>query len=188
MTKKSNVNIIKSECEKELSILKNKTVSFMKNYTYTFKFEVDEHTKTNKNLKQILTQKISTAISNGYTNFITGLNLGFDMLCAEIIIEIRKTNKDIKLIAALAYEKQFNLLDYNHKIQFFNILEDCDEIRCLYLNYNKVCYKERLNYMLNNSSLIIELFDLTIVNKFLENQIKNNQIKLDKVIIQKIRK
>ncbi len=188
MTKKSNVNIIKSECEKELSILKNKTVSFMKNYTYTYKFEIVEHTKTYKKLKQLLTQKISTAINNGYTNFITGLNLGFDMLCAEIVIEIRKTNKNIKLIAALAYEKQFNLLNYNHKIQFFNILEDCDEIRCLYLNYNKICYKERLNYMLNNSSLIIELFDFNIANRILENQIKNNQIKLDRVTIQKIRK
>ena len=110
------------------------------------------------------------------------------MLCAEIVIEIRKTNKNIKLIAALAYEKQFNLLNYNHKIQFFNILEDCDEIRCLYLNYNKICYKERLNYMLNNSSLIIELFDFNIANRILENQIKNNQIKLDRVTIQKIRK
>ena len=39
MTKKSNVNIIKSECEKELSILKNKTVSFMKNYTYKYQLQ-----------------------------------------------------------------------------------------------------------------------------------------------------
>ena len=61
-----------------------------------------------------LLQKISTDIENnvltlyeqGYDTFISGMSEGFDMISAEVVLKLRVTYPDIKLIAVIPFMGQ----------------------------------------------------------------------------------
>ena len=59
-------------------------------------------------MKNKLKEEIIKAIKNGYTTFISGMALGFDMICAEIILQLKKEYPNIKLIGAIPCKHQIN--------------------------------------------------------------------------------
>lgn len=101
------------------------------------------------------------AISKGYLYFISGMALGFDMMFAEVVLELKQQYPNIKLICVVPCKDQFKLWNKNQQIRYHKILSQADYTRCLYNTYNenKNCMIERNNYMLKNSSLIIALFN-----------------------------
>ena len=60
-------------------------------------------------MKQKLKEEFIKVIERGYTTFITGIALGFDMICAEILLELKKKYKFIKIIGALPCRNQDKL-------------------------------------------------------------------------------
>ena len=102
---------------------------------------------------------IQEAINNGYNNFLCGMALGFDMICAEIVLELKKKHPNIKLIGALPCKNQDALWNSVQKDRYKKLLKQLDGIRCIYDKYIDGCMIERNEYMVNNSSLIIALFD-----------------------------
>ncbi len=103
--------------------------------------------------------KVETSIKNGYEFFISGMALGFDMIFAEIVLELKEKYPHIKLIAALPCKDQYKLWRQDQVERYKHILSLCDESYCLYDTYNDKCMLERNDYMLNNSSLVFALFD-----------------------------
>ena len=51
-----------------------------------------------------LRKEILAAIEDGYTTFITGCSTGVDLWAADIVIEMRRQNKELKLICAVPFE------------------------------------------------------------------------------------
>ena len=51
-----------------------------------------------------LEREIKAAIERGYTTFISGMARGVDIWAAEIVLNLRKKNKDLHLICASPYE------------------------------------------------------------------------------------
>lgn len=104
--------------------------------------------------------KIENAIVRGYNTFISGMALGFDMICAELVLELKVKYPYIKLIGALPCEDQDNLWNTEQKKRYRYILSQLDAIRCIYKKYiGAKCMTERNHYMISNSSLVIALFD-----------------------------
>ena len=105
--------------------------------------------------------KVENAIQNGYKVFISGMAIGFDMIFAEIVLELKEKYPQIKLVAALPYRDQYRLWKENQIARYKNLLQQCDDVRCLYERYddNPKCMLERNDYMLNCSSLVFALFD-----------------------------
>lgn len=118
--------------------------------------EDDEHCIE---MKRKIKQAIINSIKNGYINFITGMALGFDMICAEIVLELKKSYPHIKLIAALPCKDQYKVWKTEQIERYKEILSHCDCVRCLYNKYIDNCMLERNDFMLNNSSLVIALYD-----------------------------
>ena len=86
--------------------------------------------------------------------------LGFDMICAETVIELRMKYKYIKLIGALPYASQSDRWPMQCRIRYRNLLAQLDDVRCIYDEYiGAECMMERNRYMVNNSSLVIALYD-----------------------------
>lgn len=110
-------------------------------------------------MKRKLKQEIINSIKNGYINFITGMALGFDMICAEMVLELKKTYPHIKLIGAIPCKDQYKVWKAEQIERYKEILTHCDCVRCLYDKYTDNCMLERNDYMLNNSSLVIALYD-----------------------------
>lgn len=112
-----------------------------------------------KKMKKTLKEKIIEAIKNGYIYFISGLALGFDIISAEMILELKNDYPHIKLIGAIPCKDQYKLWKPYQIERYKKVLAKCDSFRCLYDTYNDKCMLERNDYMLNNSSMVIALYN-----------------------------
>ena len=113
-------------------------------------------------MKEKLRNEIIKSIKNGYTTFISGMALGFDMICAEMVLELKKTFPRIKLIGAIPCKMQDKLWKEKDKQRYRSLLTQLDSIRCIYDDYiGPECMLERNRFMINNSSLVIALFNGT---------------------------
>ena len=57
-----------------------------------------------KEVKAALRKQIDQAVHDGFTVFITGMARGVDLWAAEIVLDLRKRNKEIRLICAIPHE------------------------------------------------------------------------------------
>ena len=76
----------------------------MKNITCCFSgHQFEGESEKEKEIKPLLEKAIDDAISKGYTTFITGIAVGTDTWSAEIVIEKKQINQELKLVCALPY-------------------------------------------------------------------------------------
>ena len=98
-------------------------------------------------------------IKNNYNYFITGMALGSDIICAEIILDL-KQKYNLFLECAIPCKDQTNKWKIEDKIRYENILKNADKITFVAdKNYFKGCMKKRNEYMVNNSNLILAIFN-----------------------------
>lgn len=107
-----------------------------------------------------LRAEIEKAIQKGYKTFLCGMALGFDTICAETVIELKKNYTEIKLIGAIPCKTQDSKWADKDKSRYKELLQKLDGVRCIYDEYiGAECMLERNRYIVNNSSLMIALFD-----------------------------
>ncbi|MDE5943872.1 MAG: DUF1273 domain-containing protein [Clostridia bacterium] len=113
-----------------------------------------------KAMKSALRAEIEKAIQKGYTTFLCGMALGFDTICAETVLELKKRYKKIKLIGALPCKTQDIKWSEKDRKRYKKLLKKSDGIRCIYDEYiGEECMIERNRYMVDNSSLMIALYN-----------------------------
>lgn len=153
--------------EKMRNILKEKNVELSKitccftgHRPQSLPWGFNEQDERCLKMKEQLKMEIINAIENGYTTFISGMALGFDMICAEMVLELKKTFPHIKLIGAIPCKTQDKLWKEKDKQRYRSLLAQLDGIRCIYDDYiGHECMLERNHFMINNSSLVIALFN-----------------------------
>lgn len=156
--KKTMLDVVK-ECEKINQILKDETVCFTGHRSQKLPWGYNESDERCIQMRETAREKIEFAISNGYKNFISGMALGFDMISAELVLELKKTYPHIKLICALPCKNQYKKWSDKQRQRYKNILKQADIVRYVSEEYTDTCMLERNNYMLNNSSLVIALYN-----------------------------
>lgn len=102
-------------------------------------------------LKKILTG----FIAEGYSTFLSGMAVGFDMLAAETVLQLKEQYPFLKLIACVPCAEQSRYFSAAEKSRYEGILKKCDEVKILNTSYYKGCMQMRDRYMVDNSSLII---------------------------------
>lgn len=112
-----------------------------------------------KGMEKTLREKIIEAIKNGYIYLISGMALGFDMISAEMVLELKKDYPQIKLICAIPCKDQYKVWNTEQIKRYKHILSKSDNVLCLYDTYNEKCMLERNDYMLTHSSMVIALYD-----------------------------
>lgn len=140
-------------------MIKEKTVCFTGHRPQKLPWGFNEEDYRCLIMKEELKQLIEESINNGYLYFISGLALGFDIIAAEMVLEIKKECPRIKLIAALPCKDQCRLWSKEQIKRYKHILSKCDNVKYLYNTYNYKCMLERNDYMLNNSSMVIALYN-----------------------------
>lgn len=109
--------------------------------------------------KCLLERKIKKAVRLGYVHFICGMAMGIDMLCAEIVLKLKKRNKNITLECALPCLNQTEKWDFLNIERYKIILNKSDKItyvsKC---GYYKGCMQKRNLYMIQNSDILIAVF------------------------------
>ncbi len=136
------------------------TACFTGHRSQKLPWQFNEDDERCKAMKNTLRSEIEKAILKGYKTFLCGMALGFDMICAETVLDFKKQYGDIKIIGALPCKTQAIKWAKNDRIRYKNLLKRLDGIRCIYDDYiGAECMFERNRYMVNSSSLMIALFD-----------------------------
>ena len=111
------------------------------------------------NMKNRTRVEIENAIKKGYHTFLCGMALVFDMMCAELVLELKKKYPHIKLIGAIPCKNQSSRWNQAQKDRYDKLIKQLDNTRCIYDTYEDGCMQERNQYMINNSSLVIALYN-----------------------------
>lgn len=142
---------------------KNVSVCFTGHRSQKLPWKFNETAFRCKIMKFRLYRIIMQVLAKGYKRFYCGMAIGFDTICAETLLKIKfkcKKYSDIEIIGALPCRNQDCKWNNEARNRYRNILKKLDGIRCIYENYNgKICMHERNRFMVNNSSLMIALFD-----------------------------
>lgn len=102
-----------------------------------------------------LDQVLEKMYQLGYRRFICGGALGFDMLAAERIINMKKKHGDISLVLAIPYAEQSKAWPVGEGQRYERILYAADETHVLSRQYYKGCMLVRNRFMVDRSSYVI---------------------------------
>lgn len=97
---------------------------------------------------------VMEAISQGYTHFISGFASGADLIFAEIVTDLKKSHP-ITLEAALPCPSRAETPDE----MFQRLIRYCDIVKIHSGHYFKGCYMRRNRYMVDQSALVIAVWD-----------------------------
>ena len=109
--------------------------------------------------KALLKSAIQQAIYDGYVTFISGMARGIDLWAAEIVIEERKTNSNIKLICASPYEGFEKKWKMTEQKRYTDIITSADYVKYVCKCYSPSCFQTRNVYMVDRSNRVIAAFN-----------------------------
>ena len=114
---------------------------------------------TEGKVKSALLTAIMQAIQDGFNVFISGMARGVDIWAAEIVLELREENPNIKLICASPYEgfeKQWSI-DWQN--QYNEIMRKADLVRYISPKFSYGSYQVRNEWMVNHSARVIAVWN-----------------------------
>ena len=104
-------------------------------------------------------EKFEESINEGYEYFISGMALGFDMICAEIVLELKEEYPHIKLVGAIPCKNQDRFWMESDRKRYKELLKRADIVVLISESYTEDCMLKRNVYMLEHSSRVIALYD-----------------------------
>lgn len=108
-------------------------------------------------VKAALRREIEKAVTDGFTCFMSGFAEGVDQYFAEIVLEMRKANPALELVAAIPYQKRLDSL--REKKRTDEMLDACADIVVIQEEYQPSVYARRNRYMVERSDRVIAVYD-----------------------------
>ena len=106
-------------------------------------------------IKEKLINLISDAIERGYTDFYNGAAIGFDLLAAEAVLELKEKYPDIRLHIIVPCATQSSRWTADNRQKYERVTACADEVKILSPFYFNGCMQVRNRYMVDASSLCI---------------------------------
>ena len=110
-------------------------------------------------LKEEVFSRLEGIYEAGYRNFISGMAIGCDMYFAEAVLKLREIHSDVKLEAAIPCGSQPEKWSVSQRQRYNKLIDSCDKIKVLQVNYTPDCMMRRNRYMVDKSSLLLACFD-----------------------------
>ena len=112
-----------------------------------------------KEVKAALRKQIDQAVHDGFTVFITGMARGVDLWAAEIVLDLRKRNKEIRLICAIPHDGFEARWSPSWQELYRYVLAEADLTRVISKGYHTGVYQLRNEWMVNHSTRVIAVFN-----------------------------
>ena len=112
-----------------------------------------------ENVKNWLSAQIDQAITAGYTTFISGCAMGVDIWAGQLVLEKKKTNPALHLIAATPWPGFSNRWSIDWQQQYSNLLRDADWIVPVCNHYHKSVFQQRNEWMVDHSNRVIAYYN-----------------------------
>ena len=106
-----------------------------------------------------LREEILSAIKDGYTTFITGCSKGLDLWAADIILELRRSNKSLRLICAVPFEGFDSKWPTDWVKHYRLVRKQADWVEIICPSYSPNAYQKRNMWMCNRSTRLIAVWD-----------------------------
>lgn len=135
--------------------MKERTVCFSGHRPEKLPGQGKHDNQLTKDIKSLIYYHIYESINEGYTDFMSGLARGIDLWAAMCVIEFKKSNPDIRLIAVKPFRDHMNSFKGHELEQLENVLENADETVCTSEYYSKNVYSVRNRYMVEHSDKLI---------------------------------
>ena len=111
-------------------------------------------------LRQSLWERIVFTRSQGYTRFLSGMALGVDLMCAELVLKLAETDPQVRLIPVVPFPAQASRWAPEDRQRYREILRRCgDDLVVVCPSFRKDCYSLRNRYMVDHSAKIIGVYD-----------------------------
>jgi len=100
-------------------------------------------------------QVIKRLVERGYTHFISGMAMGFDMWVAEDVLLLKRANKALTLECAIPFPDQAKSWDNVDQKRRKDILSKADMTSSVSQSYNRGCYHARNRYMVDQADVVV---------------------------------
>ena len=94
-------------------------------------------------LRAALRRHITALYADGYTDFLSGGAMGFDLLAAEAVLELRPVLPEMRLLMILPCEGQDRAYPPGDKLRYRAALDQADLVRYTAHTYYKGCMLAR---------------------------------------------
>ena len=125
----------------------------------SFSFGYNENDDSCLKIKQLMLERIALLINIGVTDFYSGMALAVDQWAGEIILHMKKTHPNIRLIAVLPCETQANRWSLEQRGGYLDILAKCDEVITLNTHYTHSCMFERNRYLVDHAEHLLAVYN-----------------------------
>lgn len=107
--------------------------------------------------KEELRAALRALAAAGVRTFLCGMALGFDLLCAEEVLQLRE-ELPVRLVACVPCADQAARYPKSARERYERILDRCDERAVLHERYCDGCMFERNRYMVDRADLLLAYF------------------------------
>lgn len=143
-----------------MELVSNITCCFTGHRPQNLSWGFNEEDERCVELKKRIKVEIENAIIKGYSIFISGMALGFDIMCAEAVVDLKKKYSHISIFGALPCKDQDRFWSSRDKKRYNDLIEQLDDKKYINSSYiGAKCMIERNKFMIDNSSLVIALYN-----------------------------
>ena len=112
-------------------------------------------------LKETLAAQIRLLADSGVTDWLSGMALGVDLWCAQIVLSLKEKNPALRLHCILPCKGQEVKWPKAEQEQYHSILKRADEVVYVSRDYHPDCMLERNRYMVDRASILLAVYNGT---------------------------
>ena len=109
----------------------------------------------NDRTRAAVSKEVEELIGIGYDTFVSGGALGFDLIAAEAVIDLKARYPWIKLIFAIPCYGLDQRWSIDERLRLSVVYRHSDDAIFVSTDYGKGCMLKRNRYMVDNSSVLI---------------------------------
>ncbi len=136
-----------------------KTVAFTGYRMEKMPFPEDETNEQYIAFQKKLTAVVNRLIERGYTEFISGVAVGFDTWAAETVLSAKILNDNVSLECAIPFPEQDRKWSHADKVRRKKILKSADQNTMVCEYYHKNSFFIRNEYMVDKAEVVVCCFD-----------------------------
>lgn len=110
-------------------------------------------------LKERILLLIRELYREGYRHFITGMALGIDTYCCEMVLRLKEEHNDVVLEAALPCRSQDSGWSRKDRERYRRLVAQCDLQTLVQEAYTRDCMFRRDRYMVSRAECVIGIYD-----------------------------
>lgn len=110
-------------------------------------------------VKAMIGRRLLEAFGLGCRTFLCGMAQGCDLYFAEAVLELRRQQPDVRLIAMLPCPNQADGWRREDRQRYLSLCEQCDSREMLEPVYSPECMRNRNRAMVERAEVLISVYD-----------------------------